>query len=263
MKYYSTALFILIALISTSCDDIEDVEVLDARIIVEGFLHAGQPIMIDLSKELLYKGEVEETSIDLEGLKVTISNGSEEYLLIDEGDGIYTNENLVSHSTSYSISFTYNGQEVHSETLVPTKPEGFTSSTTNIEILPFTGGGPPTNLSGESIELNWENNDGAYYLVVVTNIEEDPISINSTTFNRPSFRSEPLVSDNYEIASTDFESYGDHLVILYKLNPEYAALYEDSGDNSLTISTPYTNIENGLGIFTAINSDSLYVNVHD
>ena len=52
-------------------------------------------------------------------------------------------------------------------------------------------------------------------------------------------------------------------MVLYKVNPEYAALYEDPGDNSLTIKTPFSNIENGLGIFTAVHSDILYIDVHN
>jgi hypothetical protein len=38
-------------------------------------------------------------------------------------------------------------------------------------------------------------------------------------------------------------------------------LYKFSGNTSLNISEPPTNIKNGFGIFTGINTDTLYVNV--
>jgi hypothetical protein len=52
-----------------------------------------------------------------------------------------------------------------------------------------------------------------------------------------------------------------HAVILYKLNPEYSTLYDDSGNSSINLKAPYSNITNGLGIFTGMNADTLYLNV--
>jgi len=50
--------------------------------------------------------------------------------------------------------------------------------------------------------------------------------------------------------------------VLYHLNPEYAALYKFSGNTSLNIREPTTNIENALGIFTGINADTLKIYVY-
>jgi hypothetical protein len=51
-------------------------------------------------------------------------------------------------------------------------------------------------------------------------------------------------------------------VILYHLNPEYAALYKFSGNTSLDIKEPVTNFENAMGIFTGINVDTLKIYVY-
>lgn len=75
------------------------------------------------------------------------------------------------------------------------------------------------------------------------------------------FRVEPTQNNTYEIGSQQFQYYGQHRIILYHINPEYALLYQDSGDNSLNLKSPPTNVKNGLGIFTAISSDTLYLNV--
>jgi hypothetical protein len=50
-------------------------------------------------------------------------------------------------------------------------------------------------------------------------------------------------------------------LILYHLNADYAALYNDTGNSSQNLTNPTTNIENGLGIFTGINADTLLLNV--
>lgn len=58
-----------------------------------------------------------------------------------------------------------------------------------------------------------------------------------------------------------FSYYGTHQIILFKLNSEYAALYENSGTTSQSLTVPPTSIVNGYGIFTGINSDTLYIEV--
>jgi len=59
----------------------------------------------------------------------------------------------------------------------------------------------------------------------------------------------------------EFKYYGRHYLILYKINPEYAALYESTGNSSQNLRTPNSNIKNAQGIFTAVNSDTLLLNV--
>jgi hypothetical protein len=259
MKNIHTLLFIGL-IILTACEGTELGEVLPARAIVEAIMPAGQPMEIHVSKEILFKREEADSIFDLAGLVVTVNDGHEEFTLIDEGNGNYTSDKIVDITKSYAISFEFNGIKIGSETTVPTKPQLFTASTTEMIIQPFTGGRPPTGLSA-TLDLSWSNQDGSSYLVVVENIENNPTQINSSGFARPSFRSEPLVSDSYQVRANQFQYYGMHAVILFKVNPDYAALYEDPGDNSLTIKSPFTNVKNGLGIFTAVNSDTMYLNV--
>ncbi len=245
-----------------SCDNTEDLlNVQEAKVVVEAYLYANTPISINISKEVLFKREESDSIFTIEGLEVTLNDGTEAIKLTDADDGNYTSSNIIDPAKQYTLSFTYNEAEIYSETTIPSKPKDYIASTSSIEIISFSGGGPPP--TSESLELTWTNDDESYYIVVVTNIEEDPTLINDSGFQRPSFRSEPILDDNYEVSSQDFVYFGNHSVILFKVLPEYAALYEDPGDNSLTIKTPFTNIDNGLGIFTAINSDTVYVDVYN
>jgi len=47
-------------------------------------------------------------------------------------------------------------------------------------------------------------------------------------------------------------------VSVYRVNQEYADLYEGRRQDSRDLNEPSTNIENGLGVFSAFNSDSTF-----
>lgn len=246
---------IIVILFMVSCEKDSTTDDLTSKVVVEAIMPQGKIIEISITKEILFKQDTNEVNY-IDDLLVTLSDGNEQFTLENQGNGIYTSNNVIEIENIYYLSFNYNNQEISSQTTVPSKPESFSSSVNELEIEPITG--PPTSL--ENVELTWENNDGSYYLVVVNCIEENPDPIYDTD-NVRVFRSEPLVADYYEIRQMQFQYYGMHEIILFKINPDYAALYEESGDNSLSIKTPFSNIDNGLGIFTAINSDTLYLNV--
>ncbi len=260
MKFVYKFLAILVIGLMASCESTENLlNVQEAKVVVKAYLYADTPISIQISKEILFKREESDSVFSIEGLDVTLNDGTKIIQLVDAGNGNYTSSSIIEPSKSYTLNFMYNELNIYSETSIPTKPVDYEGSTSSIEIIAFTGGGPPP--ASESLELSWTNDDDSYFIVVVTNLEENPILINDSGFQRPSFRSEPIVDDNYEVRSQDFNYLGNHSVILFKVLPEYAALYEDPGDNTLTIKTPFTNVDNGLGIFTAINSDTVFVDV--
>ncbi|MEN8251120.1 MAG: DUF4249 family protein [Bacteroidota bacterium] len=261
MRYYTK--FIILAVIAlVSCEETELDNLPEARVVMDAILYADQPVSISISKEILFKREEDDNNFAIEGLEVTINDGSQSFVLNDDGNGVYSSDEVVDSTKTYTVEFVYNGDVIFSESNVPSKPKDYVASKTSIEVQPFTGGGPPS-FSSETVDLTWSNDNLSYYIVVITNLETDPILINDSDFERPSFRTEPLVSDNHDVGAMDFKYYGQHSMVLYKVNPEYAALYEDPGDNSLTIKTPFSNVTNGLGIFTAVNSDTLYIDVHD
>lgn len=55
--------------------------------------------------------------------------------------------------------------------------------------------------------------------------------------------------------------YGNHRIILFHINSDLAALYEESDNTSQNISNPSTEINNAFGIFTGTNSDTLNLQV--
>ena len=120
----------------------------------------------------------------------------------------------------------------------------------------------------DPVEIEWDNPEGDYYFVTVENLEEDPEIINELTLSEDfpagafTFTSEPDIMSFYAIdPRREIRQFGLHQIVVLRVNPEYAALYQSEGTTSTTIAQPPTNIVNGLGIFTGASSDTLYLQV--
>jgi hypothetical protein len=69
------------------------------------------------------------------------------------------------------------------------------------------------------------------------------------------------MGDEYRITRINVTNLGLHRVNVYRVNQEYADLYRSRNQDSRDLNEPLTNIANGLGVFTAFNSDSVFFRV--
>jgi hypothetical protein len=60
------------------------------------------------------------------------------------------------------------------------------------------------------------------------------------------------------LAST-ITHFGRHDIVLFHVQTNYVLLYQSSGQNSRDLNEPYNNINGGLGMFTAFNSDTVSI----
>lgn len=242
--------------------------------VVEGYLFAGHPTdSIFIRQSFSYARENADL-ITLDDLEVVITDNTEAFLLTHQENGYYQNLNFIPQSgKTYTLSFDYNGETISAETYIPEK-RAISISEASIALEKITGfggfgGGSPFG-EEEAIEITWDNSDGDYYYVVIENIEENPEFVNDLLaqfggngFSIRFFRiTEPEISDFHALNTRrDLTQYGTYRIIVYRVNPEYAALYESAGTSSVTIAEPPSNIENGLGIFTGVSSDTVYLEV--
>lgn len=238
-----------------------------SRPVVEAYLTPGRVPSVKVVYQIPFESS-DTVAKPVEGLTLTIECEGITHPLAYIGEGVYQADSTweVEPGKTYRLAFDYADGVVSAETTVPDKPLDFEASASSIAIPkigdPGNGGGFPT--FPDPIELTWSALTGVYYLVVVENLETDPTSIFDDTNDdrpRPNFRSEPEQVDQYEIGFQNFRYYGTHRVVVFSLNAEYASLYEDNGNTSQNLTTPYSNVTGGLGIFTAINSDTLEVEV--
>ena len=198
----------------------------------------------------------------MDSLSVRVFDGNLYYELIPIGDGKYTHSNIeISQFSTFELEFHYNNWLVSSITTVPEKPVNLYLSDSSVKVSDnvFTGNDPA------ALELSWDNTDGSYYFLLIENMESNPTPIydnsNVSSVNQ-SFNLAPTQSDHYSMNTRRFSYYGKHRIILFHINPDLAVLYEDSDDTSQNITNPPTELENAFGIFTGVNSDTLYVNVN-
>ena len=271
MKSKIYFLFVLIfSLAACEQDDISTYESKTA--VVQGYIFAGQTIdSLRVTQSYSYSS-TDTTLITLDDLLINLSGPEGETGLFSIGKGYYQQPDyVVTAGNTYFIEFEFNGEIVYAETYIPQKKEiSISAPAIEMEKIDFGGGGFPGGgfTQIDPVELTWDNAEGDYFYVVIDNIEEDPEYINSLfdnpdlPFSRFNLRTEPEVTDFYRIdPRRQLQQFGMHQIVVYRVNPEYAALYETAGSSSLSITEPPSNVENGLGIFTGVSSDTIYFEV--
>jgi len=118
------------------------------------------------------------------------------------------------------------------------------------------------------VELSWDNPEAKYYFLDIQNIESNPMSIMpDPPSDRPApsegmafqMITAPTNNNYYAIDIRQLQYFGTHRIVFTSVNDEYAYLYNSLNQDTRELNEPYTNIGNGLGIFTAFNSDTLYL----
>ncbi len=262
---------VVLGICITSCTDDNSDLVGSGRAVISGYLFAGNAIdSLRIVEVNAYQGDGAAKALD--DLEITISSSTGSVVLTSLGQGYYEHQEVtIEAGKEYTMAFDWNGEKVFAETYVP-QVNQVTLSESLIyreKVLGGFGGGFSTE--NVDLEVTWENSAGEYYFILVENMEENPEYINSIieerlasgeTIARPLIRTEPEITDFHFISNRrDIQQFGTHRVVVFRLNPEYAALYASSGTSSLSIAAPPTNVENGLGIFTGISSDTVYFEV--
>ncbi|MEZ0538885.1 DUF4249 family protein [Fibrella arboris] len=263
-----------VLLFTVGCQEKTTVIAPDDQPVIEAYLAVGQPMTVRVTKQIPFSTDTTGQGKPVEGLAITITGGGSTYPLRYVGDGQYQSNPDVKPKVgqTYTMAFEYLGQRVTATTQIPTRPVNYQQDVTEIiRTAPVQGGGPGgggiLQQLQAAVHLTWQNPTADYYFVVVDNIEVDPVLINQNVNpNRPlaqnrRFRNEPTQSDFDDVRGQNFQYYGRHRLILFHLNPDYAALYKQNSTSTQNIATPPTTVVNGLGIFTGVNTDTLYVNV--
>ena len=261
-------------LLLNACTEEASVTLDTKTAVVEAYLFAGQAAdSIRIIQSYSYARENTDL-ITLNELEVQISDGQQTFDLDHSTEGIYQNPDFIPQSgATYVLTFDHNGETIRSETFVPQK-RTISISKTSVELEKITDFGDfiDSGFGGvqDAIEVVWDNSEGDYYYVVIENMEDNPEFVNDLLAefqeNGNALRffqiTEPEISNFYAISTRrDLTQFGTYRIIVYRVNPEYAALYETAGTSSINIATPPSNIENGLGIFTGVSSDTVYLEV--
>ena len=253
--------------LSFGCEDSITTAVNKNLVVVQGFLYADEQVKDISLSEVLPLGSLDTIATPILDAEVILSNNNNKYLLIaDEtrpGFYLYPDSDLeIKSGDELSLEVNYNEQNITAKTTVPPKPQNVMLESDTLLLPSLTIGiREIPDLDFYSTTLIWDNFDESYYYVVIENIEENPEPIETPIGKLPpKFISAPSISNEYKVSFRTVTHYGEHLMILYRVNQEYADLYESRDQDSRNLNEPLTNIENGLGVFSAFASDSVYFN---
>jgi hypothetical protein len=270
IKIY-TGLFL--AFLIAGCTNTEDVQK-DDLVVVEGYLFQGEQVdSIHLTNTVSFNSG-DTIYPPVTDATVTIKNNSNDYVLKNIGNGYYSYDGTglqIIVGDTYSLKITSGDQSITSSTIVPSIPENVVISDTILSIDTTFTFGPPsqrdtTQQSG--ITITWSNPDDDYFFIVIQSTDSTSADIVYNTGNMPggftpptgsgtnrgfNYRSEPFKGTSYTINSQSLTKYGMHRLRVYRVNQEYADLYENRQQDSRNLTEPITNIVNGLGVFTAFS----------
>ncbi len=275
-------------LLFTACTTVNSVVSPDQKPIVGAYLAPGARVELSLATAIAYSetNTADSISVPIDGqtVKIKVSDGRV-FTLKGLGNGQYISaaNELVKYGLTYTLDFNYKGLPVLATTTIPTKPLGFKIDKSEIYRTKqdFSQGGPGMGMGGPggqnqqdanaaSVIASWNNANGDYHFLAYQNIEAVPEEVqvrpNNGNNNNPRdfqrrVNNQPTTQSVTTLQPNVFQYFGRYKLILYHLNPDYAALYRSGGTTSQNISTPPTAITNGLGIFTGVNTDTLTVTV--
>lgn len=267
-----TILLIAAFLIIAGCTQETPLEPSNDQIVVRGYIYAGEPVNDIQITTTLPLGSEESKAPPVNDARVSLIKEGESYTLVpsagDSGYYHYAGDDLtVESGDEFEIRVEYDGNVTTGKTVVPCPPEDVTLSSNKL-VIPTTfvwGGG--VNDSTRFITINWKEDASSLFYVVVENIEENPVEITgfgaqlSGNEIRRRFVFPPTNNNEFRIQRFSVSYYGDHIAKIYRVNQEYADLYQSRNQDSRDLNEPLKNIENGLGIFSAFASQSVSFSV--
>ena len=258
--------FVVLCLVCFAGCKKEEVSEFTDSPIIEAYLVPGAFPIIRISRQVPFSSGVSYSADSLNLLTMILSTDSVSHTMVPLGDGVYTDSTMtIKPGKLYYLSFRFNSKEVRAYTKIPSAPVSYRQSVTSMVIEKMdTTSGPPSGSMPDPLELTWNNSDESYYIVVIENMETTLVPIRDFGDKTPPgnmFRKSPTTSSGLTIRPMEFQYYGTHRLILYHVLPDYASLYESQNNSSQNLTNPSTSIINGYGIFTGLNSDTLYVEI--
>jgi len=266
---FSILLFLLTGVLIISCSNENPIVAESDLIVIQAYLYANEPVT-DIRITSTLPLDSEETSgFPINDAAVKLVRNDNTYELVpspgDSGYYHYPGDDLtVNYADVFEIEIEHSGKMITAETNVPEQPTGVALSSGRM-VVPYDirdflfGGG---NFDSLRLVITWNNDNDELFYHVIDNVDSNPVAISSNFPARPNrFISQPTRRDSAFVNFANITHTGRHRVRIYRVNQEYADLYESRQQDTRDLNEPLTNIQNGLGVFSAFNSDSVFFDV--
>ena len=263
----------LFLVLGFSCNQTDET---DPKFVIEGFIFAGEPVNDIKIKEQTGIDEPDSLNRLIKDAIVVLIKGGQEYLLqYDEDTYKYFDGDLVVESgDKFRIEVTVGDRMAYAETTVPAPTQGLSISDTEVIVptlvLSFSLINQLTDLFFNArLTTRWENPNNELHFIVVESVvtEVDPIFPDGFPEDARDFLAgfkfapQALEVDTFDIIGIAFESYGRYRAKVYRVNQEYADLFNNPEQDSRDLTLPPSNVINGFGIFSAFAADSVFFDI--
>jgi len=255
-KYY---LLLIFGLFICCADEKNPVTPVTDEIVVQGYLYANKPVQ-DIKITTLALFDKPQTQKPINNALVTLNkNGLDYNLSLSPGDSGYYSyaggDLTVLPGDSFRLNVTYNGKTASATTVVPGAPEfTFISNDTlwhqpyykfmsDSNRITFKWAIPDTNYSQLIMDIRPEFESRWEYTITQT-------SRGYQYFDADWSHNELVLNFNR------FYEEGFYKVLLTRINQEYYYFLQNMEIINGRKPDYYSNVHNGYGIFTAVNSDS-------
>lgn len=232
-------------------------------LVVTGYVYAGEPVA-GISVAVTLPLDADSTASPfVDGAQVTLVRNDRRYALElapgDSGLYRYTGADLIpTAGDRLGLEVEYDGHRVTAATEVPPPPTGLTASAAQLVVeadTVFSRGPGSLDNDEEALTVSWRAESDAHYLVTLESVDAGADSVESLLPQPPGFFGSQVMRDGETvIQARSIRYYGLHEVRVYRANEEYAALSAFQVQNLNDLAEPPSNIDGGLGIFTAFNS---------
>jgi hypothetical protein len=212
--------------------------------VVESYLQEGtNGLTVKIYSLEVYLKDGYKLSKPIGGLKINVNDME----LTETTSGTYSfdlEDSTLKEKQKYDLRFSLNGKTIEATTTIPAPVSGLRADPEYLEIY-----GSFWNFSDTTeVIVSWDDPDNSYYQVYIEspNIPDMP-SIG--VFGRRMMQ--PFKGNTYRASAREFRSTGNHWIHVYRVDKDYADLYERISSSDL--ANPVSAIQNGFGIFTSLS----------
>lgn len=265
---------ILTILLFYACNPVPDP--VSDNFVVEAYVFAGEPVREVTVKKLVPLSEPEGKSEIVDNANIVLRKDGSDYLLTYNSfkkKYRYEGNNLdLLPLDVLGLEVEVNGRVATATAMVPTPPVGIAISKDEMVIpeiksaADFLTGNP---LEGAEVTVTWSNPDNELHYTSVefrSNLLKpilpgDVQEVVDGIIEDFGIITTPSTDTTLTVLGATLPSYGRYIVKVYKVNQEYADLYESETQDSRELNEPPSNIINARGIFSAFASDSIFFEV--
>ncbi len=266
----TTCLALLILL--SGCEGAKLLPPVNELVVVRGYLQANASFSgLNLSSTLDL-GSQDTIGPPVRDAVVRVTRGGTCYELVHWGKGNYSTPSnpytpdcpdcglFLNAGDTIGLEVFHFGKVATASTVIPPSPRNLSLSASQVVVPPAAAGAP----QGDAFEISWELEGDYWFYLELRSIGGtfEPVAGGDTFVGyAPPVKTQLFNTRRYVVTWDLLPYYGHYRIKVVAVNREYAELYLTRNQDSRDLNEPVSNVANGLGIFTALNSDYVELDV--